>query len=77
MHSDVEQEGLYQNCKYCDSQGRGSDQRAVSNRAYNNVFQGTGIIFSVFAEVHWTVGQVWQKIVLSNIKPLYDQAWRL
>ena len=47
MHSDVEQEGLYQNYKYCDSQGRGSDQRAVSNRAYNNVFQGTGNLFSV------------------------------
>ena len=25
MHSDVEQEGLYQNCKFGDPRGRGSD----------------------------------------------------
>ena len=26
MHSDVEQEGLYQNCKFGDPGGRGSDR---------------------------------------------------
>ena len=28
MHGDVEQEGLYQNCKFGDPQGKGSDPRA-------------------------------------------------
>ena len=28
MHSDVKQEGLYQNCKFGDPRGRDSDPRA-------------------------------------------------
>ena len=35
MHSDVEQEGLYKNCKYGDPRGRGSDPRAGPNLIYS------------------------------------------
>ena len=35
MHSDVEQEGLYQNCKFGDPRGRGSDPRAGSNLVHS------------------------------------------
>ena len=35
MHGDVEQEGLYQNCKFGDPSGRGSDPRAGPNLVYS------------------------------------------
>ena len=35
MHSDVEQEGFYQNCKFGDPRGRGSDPRAGPNLVHS------------------------------------------
>ena len=35
MHGDVEQEGLYQNYKFGDPRGRGSDPRAGPNLVHS------------------------------------------
>ena len=38
MHGDVEQEGLYQNCKFGDPRGRGSGPRAGGGQTWYIVF---------------------------------------
>ena len=45
MHSDVEQECLYQNCEFVDPRGRGSDPRAGPNLVHSAYIKHLKSIF--------------------------------